>query len=83
MLGATGAAEIAFTTNPVCPEGCEASSRRVNLETVDPLCDLDYIPGAARSVQVEYALSNAFDFDGTGPPDRPEERAARLEGLWC
>ena len=37
----------------------------INLETPDPECDLDYIPNAARKVQVEYALNNSFGFGGT------------------
>jgi 3-oxoacyl-[acyl-carrier-protein] synthase II len=35
-----------------------------NYHTPDPDCDLDYIPNAARQVQVEYALSNNLGFGG-------------------
>jgi len=36
----------------------------INLEHPDPLCDLDYVPGEARRVQVETALSNSFGLGG-------------------
>jgi 3-oxoacyl-[acyl-carrier-protein] synthase II len=35
-----------------------------NYETPDPDCDLDYVPGSKRPVQVEYALSNSLGFGG-------------------
>lgn len=35
-----------------------------NLEHPSPDCDLDYIPGEARSVKVDFALSNSFGFGG-------------------
>lgn len=37
----------------------------INQETLDPECDLDYIPNHARKADVEYALSNSFGFGGT------------------
>jgi len=36
----------------------------INLETPDPACDLDYVPGAARSAEVGVALSNSFGLGG-------------------
>jgi len=36
----------------------------VNLEVPDPACDLDYVPGQARALDVELALVNAFAFGG-------------------
>jgi 3-oxoacyl-[acyl-carrier-protein] synthase II len=36
-----------------------------NLETPDPECDLDYVPGKARRAQVEYALINNHGFGGS------------------
>ena len=35
-----------------------------NLRTPDPECDLDFVPGAARSSGVTLALSNSFAFGG-------------------
>lgn len=36
----------------------------INYETPDPLCDLDYIPNAAREKPVSKTLSNSFGFGG-------------------
>jgi 3-oxoacyl-[acyl-carrier-protein] synthase II len=36
----------------------------LNHENPDPACDLDYVPGEARHVQVETALSNSFGLGG-------------------
>jgi 3-oxoacyl-[acyl-carrier-protein] synthase II len=36
-----------------------------NLENPDAGCDLDYIPLHARSMKIEYVLSNSFGFGGT------------------
>lgn len=61
MLGAAGAAEAAFSAmalqNQLFPP-------TINLDTPDPLCDLDYIPCVARSAQVTFAISNSFGFGG-------------------
>ena len=37
----------------------------INLETPDEGCDLDYVPGQARPMEIEYALTNSFGFGGT------------------
>jgi 3-oxoacyl-[acyl-carrier-protein] synthase II len=36
----------------------------MNLETPDPVCDLDYVPNAYREHRVETAMSNAYAFGG-------------------
>jgi len=36
----------------------------INYETPDPECDLDYVPNAARSAQVNFVLSNSFGLGG-------------------
>jgi 3-oxoacyl-[acyl-carrier-protein] synthase II len=60
-LGAAGALEAAITAlsvyNGVLPP-------TINLETPDPDCDLDYVPGEAREVPIEAAISNSFGFGG-------------------
>lgn len=35
-----------------------------NLETPDPQCDLDYVPGVARSIPIQAALTNSMGFGG-------------------
>jgi 3-oxoacyl-[acyl-carrier-protein] synthase II len=60
-LGAAGAVEAVFTIlalqHGVLPP-------TINLETMDPDCDLDYTPNTARDLQVEIAVSNSFGFGG-------------------
>ena len=34
----------------------------INLDVADPLCDLDYVPAKARSLQFEYAVANCIAF---------------------
>lgn len=61
MLGAAGAVELivsalALATNTVPPTA--------NLETPDPECDLDYVPGQAREKDLEVVLSDSLGFGG-------------------
>ena len=62
LLGAAGGVEAVATVlslyHGVIPP-------TINLETPDPACDLDYVPGAAREVGINTALSNSFGFGGT------------------
>jgi 3-oxoacyl-[acyl-carrier-protein] synthase II len=61
-LGACGALE-AWLTVEMQREGWAAPT--LNLERVDPRCaPLDYIIGAARPLDAEYAMSNNFAFGG-------------------
>jgi 3-oxoacyl-[acyl-carrier-protein] synthase II len=61
MLGASGAAE-AVATAMTLREGYIHPT--INLETPDPECDLDYVVGAGRKVDVRIAMSNSFGFGG-------------------
>ena len=61
LLGAAGGIELvacimSIRDNMVHPT--------INYETPDPDCDLDYVPNAARKVQVNVALSNSLGFGG-------------------
>ncbi|MFH0917241.1 MAG: beta-ketoacyl-ACP synthase II [bacterium] len=60
-LGAAGALEAAATVL-----GMEAGkvAPTINLETPDPLCDLDYVANVARDAEVRVAMSNSFGFGG-------------------
>lgn len=58
-LGASGAIEavvcaLSIKTGKIHPT--------INLETPDPECDLDYVPGKYREKEIKYALSNSFAF---------------------
>jgi 3-oxoacyl-[acyl-carrier-protein] synthase II len=61
LLGAAGAVEAAATLltiqNGIIPA-------TINLDSPDPDCDLDYVPGGPREVAVRFALSNSFGFGG-------------------
>jgi 3-oxoacyl-[acyl-carrier-protein] synthase II len=62
LLGAAGGVEagiIALTLRD------QVIAPTANYEKADPDCDLDYVPNAARRLEVEYALSNSFGFGGT------------------
>ena len=61
LLGAAGALEMIVTIKSIV-EGKVHPTR--NLDTPDPQCDLDYVPGATRPVSIRYALSNSFGFGG-------------------
>jgi len=61
LLGATGAIEaiacIYAINNSLIPP-------TINLENIDPECDLDYTPNLAKEKNVEIAMSNSFGFGG-------------------
>jgi len=60
-MGAAGAIE-AIACTLTLDEGVIHPT--ANYENPDPACDLDYVPGEARHVQVETALSNSFGLGG-------------------
>jgi 3-oxoacyl-[acyl-carrier-protein] synthase II len=60
-MGASGALEVAaclktFAAGVIHPT--------INLDTPDPLCDLDYVPGEARAARVRTILKPSFGFGG-------------------
>jgi 3-oxoacyl-[acyl-carrier-protein] synthase II len=61
LLGAAGGLEAVITglslSRGVVPP-------TINLDTVDPACDLDFVPHQARAVHVTAAISNSFGFGG-------------------
>jgi 3-oxoacyl-(acyl-carrier-protein) synthase len=61
MMGATGALE-----SIICIKAIESNivPPTINLINPDPECDLDYVPGAAREMPVNVAITNAFGFGG-------------------
>ena len=61
LLGAAGGIEAVFSVLAI-HHGVVPPT--INQETPDPECDLDYVPGQARSVSVGAALSNSFGFGG-------------------
>ncbi|MEX1023792.1 MAG: beta-ketoacyl-ACP synthase II [Planctomycetota bacterium] len=61
LLGASSAVELVATALSI-HEGRIHPTR--NLENPDPECDLDYVPGEARELEVDNALSNSLGFGG-------------------
>ncbi|MEA2009249.1 MAG: beta-ketoacyl-ACP synthase II [Actinomycetota bacterium] len=61
LLGGAGAIEAVACVLSI-RDGVIAPT--INLTDPDPECDLDYVPGSPRNVEVEYAMSNSFGFGG-------------------
>jgi 3-oxoacyl-[acyl-carrier-protein] synthase II len=61
MLGAAGAVEMA-----VCVKAIESGivPPTINIEKLDPECDLDYVPDKAREMKVDAIVNNSFGFGG-------------------
>ena len=62
LLGGAGGLEAGIT---VLALRDQIAPPTVNLDSPDPECDLDYVPHHARSMKIDYALSNSFGFGGT------------------
>ena len=62
LLGAAGGLEAGISVLTVHHQMAPPT---INLECRDPECDLDYIPNKARTMPIQYALSNSFGFGGT------------------
>ncbi|MCP4666238.1 MAG: beta-ketoacyl-[acyl-carrier-protein] synthase family protein, partial [Deltaproteobacteria bacterium] len=66
MIGHTlGAASVLEAIATVLSVSRGLVPPTANLETPDPECDLDYVPGSARRLDIPYALSNSFAFGGS------------------
>jgi 3-oxoacyl-[acyl-carrier-protein] synthase II len=62
LLGAAGGVEAVFTALAIRDQVAPPTANLVN---VDPACDLDFAPLAARKMAIRGALSNSFGFGGT------------------
>jgi len=62
LLGAAGGVEAIFSVLAIRDQ---VAPPTINQFTPDPDCDLDYVPNAARAMQIDTALSNSFGFGGT------------------
>lgn len=62
LLGGAGGIEAAFTALAVKNQMAPPT---INLENPDAECDLDYVPGTARAMNIRAAMSNSFGFGGT------------------
>jgi 3-oxoacyl-[acyl-carrier-protein] synthase II len=62
LLGGAGGLEAGITImamlNQIAPP-------TMNLDQVDPVCRLNYVPNKPRPARIDYALSNSFGFGGT------------------
>ena len=62
LLGASGGLEAVLTARAIHESVVPPTS---TFETPGEGCDLDYVPGSARSSPIDVAVSNAFGFGGT------------------
>ncbi|MHB8622949.1 MAG: beta-ketoacyl-ACP synthase II [Sulfuricaulis sp.] len=62
LLGAAGGIEAVYTALAIHEQTAPPT---INLTTPDTDCDLDYVPGAARRMKIDVAISNSFGFGGT------------------
>ena len=62
LLGAAGGIEAIFTALALRDQ---VAPPTINMFNQDPACDLDLVPGSARNMKIDIALSNSFGFGGT------------------
>lgn len=62
LLGAAGGVEAVFSVLSIRDQ---VAPPTINLTDPDPECDLDYVPGEARQMPIDVAMSNSFGFGGT------------------
>ncbi|MBI4023478.1 MAG: beta-ketoacyl-ACP synthase II [Verrucomicrobia bacterium] len=61
LLGAAGSVEMAICAKALLENRVPPT---INLDTPDPLCDLDYVPNHAREIRVNAVMNNSFGFGG-------------------
>jgi len=61
-LGAAGGLEAVFTVKAIMDQ---VAPPTINIFNQDPECDLDFVPGSAREMDINVAISNSFGFGGT------------------
>lgn len=61
LLGASGGVEFVIASLALKDQ---IAPPTINLEQPDEACDLDYVPKTARSMDMDYVLSNSFGFGG-------------------
>ncbi len=61
MLGASGGVEFVISILALAHQLVPPT---INIENLDPECDLDYIPNKARELRVNRVMSNSFGFGG-------------------
>ncbi|HEY9651304.1 MAG TPA: beta-ketoacyl-ACP synthase II [Coleofasciculaceae cyanobacterium] len=61
LLGGSGGIEAVATAMAVANDKIPPT---INLENLDPACDLDYVPNKSRDCTVNVAMSNSFGFGG-------------------
>ncbi|MFC1773161.1 beta-ketoacyl-ACP synthase II [Pseudomonadota bacterium] len=62
LLGAAGGIEAIFSVLALRDQVVPPT---INQFTPDPECDLDFVPGQAREMRIQVAMSNSFGFGGT------------------
>ncbi|WP_275802184.1 beta-ketoacyl-ACP synthase II [Desulfurivibrio dismutans] len=62
LLGGAGGIEAVITALALKHQMAPPT---INLEQPGPECDLDYVPGQARAMEIRAAMSNSFGFGGT------------------
>ena len=61
VLGGSGGVEAVFTVLSIRDHVVHPT---LNQQEPDPECDLDYVPGGSRKMDVRVALSNSLGFGG-------------------
>ncbi|GMR20548.1 MAG: beta-ketoacyl-ACP synthase II [Gammaproteobacteria bacterium] len=62
LLGAAGGVEAVYTALAIHHQ---VTPPTINIFNQDPACDLDFVPGTARDMKIDVAMSNSFGFGGT------------------